>query len=198
MTSATAVPSDAELLSRAARGEERAVAALFDRFAPVLHAVAYRILRDAQDADEAVVDAFTQAWRDAVRFDAARGSVAAWLSVIARSRALDLLRARSRRERLATSAQQADPMSAPGMGEAVPPTDARIGAAERRREVAAALARLSQPQRVAIELAFYEGLSHSEIAERLGQPLGTIKTRVRLGMQKLRDELRPYFFERQP
>jgi RNA polymerase sigma-70 factor (ECF subfamily) len=188
-----AVPSDADLLARAAAGDERAVAALFDRMAPVLHAVAFRILRDRSDADEAVVDAFTQAWRDAARFDASRGSVAAWLTVMARSRALDLLRARTRRERLAASAQDGDPQEPPGMGEGAPPTDARVGAAERQAAVARAMALLSDAQRAAIELAFFEGLSHSEIAERLAQPLGTIKTRVRLGMQKLRDELRPYF-----
>jgi RNA polymerase sigma-70 factor (ECF subfamily) len=188
-------PTDADLLTRAARGDERAVATLFDRFAPVLHAVAFRILREGADAEEVVVDAFAQAWRESERFDATRGSVAAWLTVIARSRALDLLRARTRRERLTANAQDTDPMMTPGMGEATPPTDARLGAAERRKRVAAALALLSEPQRTAIELAFFEGLSHSEIAERLAQPLGTIKTRVRLGMQKLRDELRPYFFE---
>jgi RNA polymerase sigma-70 factor (ECF subfamily) len=195
MTPAPVAPSDADLLTRAAHGDERAVATLFDRFAPVLHAVAFRILRDRADAEEVVVDAFAQAWRESERFDATRGSVAAWLTVIARSRALDLLRARTRRERLTANAQDTDPMMTPGMGEATPPTDARLGAAERRKRVAAALALLSEPQRTAIELAFFEGLSHSEIAERLAQPLGTIKTRVRLGMQKLRDELRPYFFE---
>jgi RNA polymerase sigma-70 factor (ECF subfamily) len=188
--------TDAELLARAARGDEQAVGMVYDRYGQVMYAVAFRILRQAGDAEEVVAEAFAQAWRDAARFDAARGSVAAWLTVMTRSRALDFIRARSRRERIAETAQRSDPEGAPGMSAGSERPDFAVEAKERERRVAEALAELSPPQRTAIELAFYEGLSHSEIAARLNEPLGTVKTRVRLGMQKLRESLKPYFYER--
>jgi RNA polymerase sigma-70 factor, ECF subfamily len=145
-----------------------------------------------------VLEAFAQAWRDAPRFEAARGSVAGWLTMIARSRALDLVRARSRRDRITTAAASARPDAPLAMGEVRPDPSAGMDHSERRREVRQALEALSAPQRQAIELAYYEGLSQSEIAERLQEPLGTIKTRIRLGMQKLRDALRPFYFEPGP
>jgi RNA polymerase sigma-70 factor, ECF subfamily len=115
--------------------------------------------------------------------------------MICRSRALDLIRSRGRRDRAITRAAGATPDDAPGMGRGPSATSGQVEAGEREKLVARALEGLSPPQRQAIELAFYEGLSHSEIAERLGEPLGTVKTRVRLGMQKLRDALRPYYLE---
>jgi RNA polymerase sigma-70 factor (ECF subfamily) len=169
---------------------------VYDRYGQVMYAVAYRIVRQPGDAEEVVADAFAQAWRDAGRFEAGRGSVAAWLTVITRSRALDLVRARSRRERITDTAQRSDPEATLGMGTPGASPDAAVETKERERRVAEALADLSPPQRAAIELAFFEGLSHSEIAERLDEPLGTVKTRVRLGMQKLRESLKPYFYER--
>lgn len=188
--------TDAELLARAARGDGPAVGMIYDRYGQVMYAVAYRIVRQPGDAEEVVAEAFTQAWREAGRFEAGRGSVAAWLTVITRSRALDFMRARARRERITDAAQRRDPDGAPGMGAPGASTDAAVIAQEREHHVAKALADLSPPQRAAIELAFFEGLSHSEIAERLNEPLGTVKTRVRLGMQKLRESLKPYFYER--
>lgn len=196
MSGSPGTVSDAELLARAARGDERAVGMIYDRYGQVMYAVAYRIVRQPGDAEEVVADAFAQAWRDAGRFEAGRGSVAAWLTVITRSRALDLVRARSRRERITDTAQRSDPESTLGMGTPGATPDAAVETRERERRVAEALADLSPPQRAAIELAFFEGLSHSEIAERLNEPLGTVKTRVRLGMQKLRESLKPYFYER--
>jgi RNA polymerase sigma-70 factor, ECF subfamily len=190
--------ADRDLVARAAAGEERAIAGLYDRYGHVLYAVAYRIVGERADAEEVVVDAFTQAWRDAARFEASRGSVAGWLTMIARSRALDLVRARSRRTRITTTAAAAQPEAPLAMGQRQPEPNAGTDHAERQREVRQALASLSVPQRQAIELAYYEGLSQSEIAERLREPLGTIKTRIRLGMQKLRDALRPFYFEREP
>jgi RNA polymerase sigma-70 factor (ECF subfamily) len=115
--------------------------------------------------------------------------------MIARSRALDLVRARSRRERITGTAAADQPDEPPAMGNWPGDPADRLDRTERRRQVLAALGELSPPQRTAIELAFFEGLSQSEIAERLNEPLGTVKTRVRLGMQKLRDRLRPVFFE---
>lgn len=189
-------PPDPDLIAQAARGDERAIAALYDRYGGVLYAVAYRIVGQRADAEEVVVDAFAQAWRDAPRFEAGRGSVAGWLTMIARSRALDLVRARSRRDRITASAAAEHPGDSPALGDWRPDPAGSYDHGERRRHVQQALQALSPPQRQAIELAFFEGLSQSEIAERLQEPLGTIKTRVRLGMQKLRESLRPFYFER--
>ncbi|HKU63004.1 MAG TPA: sigma-70 family RNA polymerase sigma factor [Gemmatimonadales bacterium] len=190
--------ADRELVARSAEGDERAIAGLYDRYGQVLYAVAYRIVGERADAEEVVLDAFAQAWRDAARFEADRGSVAGWLTMIARSRALDLVRSRSRRDRITTSAASARPDTPLAMGQVRPDPSVGMDHAERRREVRLALDTLSPPQRQAIELAYYDGLSQSEIAERLQEPLGTIKTRIRLGMQKLRDALRPFYFEPGP
>jgi RNA polymerase sigma-70 factor (ECF subfamily) len=188
--------TDAELITAAAAGDERALGPLYDRYGPVLYAVAYRIVGQRADAEEVVIEAFAQAWRDAPRFESGRGSVAGWLTMIARSRALDLVRARSRRERITATAAADRPDSPPAMGDWRGDPAAGVELAERRVRVREALETLSPPQRQAIELAYFEGLSQSEIAERLQEPLGTIKTRVRLGMQKLREFLRPFYFER--
>ncbi|MFL5473906.1 MAG: sigma-70 family RNA polymerase sigma factor [Gemmatimonadales bacterium] len=190
--------ADRDLLLRAADGDQQAIAALYDRYGGALYAVAYRVARQRADAEDAVVEAFTQAWRDAARFEASRGSVAGWLTMIARSRALDIVRARNRRERITTSASAREAEGTLAMGSSPADPADSFDSTERKRRVQAALQTLSPPQRQAIELAFFEGLSQSEIAQRLEEPLGTIKTRVRLGMQKLRESLRPFFFERGP
>ena len=188
--------ADRDLLVRAADGDQQAIAALYDRYGGVLYAVAYRIVGQRADAEEVVIEAFAQAWREAPRFESERGSVAGWLTMIARSRALDTVRARSRRDRLTASAA-ADRMGvSPAMGEWRADPAGAVDHAERRTKVREALEMLSPPQRQAIELAYFEGLSQSEIAERLQEPLGTVKTRVRLAMQKLRESLRPFYFER--
>jgi RNA polymerase sigma-70 factor (ECF subfamily) len=194
--STPAPAGDLDLIARAAAGDERAIGSLYDRYGGVLYAVAYRIAGQRADAEEVVLDAFAQAWRDAPRFDPARGSVAAWLTMIARSRALDLVRARGRRDRTTASAAAEHPDASPGMGQWRTDPAGPLDHAERRAKVGEALASLSPPQREAIELAYFDGLSQSEIAERLQEPLGTIKTRVRLGMQKLRESLRSFYFER--
>lgn len=190
-TASLAGQTDSDLLRQAALGEESALGVLYDRYAPALYGVALRISGERADAEEIVIDAFAQAWREAGRFQGNRGSVIAWLTVICRSRALDLVRARGRRGRLVASAQAEGPEQSPGMG-AGGSGSGDPEQAEQRTLVRDALDALSPPQRQAVELAFYEGLTHSEIAERLGEPLGTIKTRLRLGMQKLREALRSY------
>jgi RNA polymerase sigma-70 factor (ECF subfamily) len=195
VTSLHTGPRDANLVSRVARGDEQALGLLYDRFGAVLYAVAYRVVGERADAEEVVMETFAQAWREAPRFDSARGSVPAWLTVMARSRALDLVRSRARRARITETAAREESSSAPAMSTGGPAPGSSLEQDERRRAVAAGLAALSEPQRQAIELAYYEGLSQSEIAERLKEPLGTIKTRMRLGMQKLREALRPYYFE---
>jgi RNA polymerase sigma-70 factor (ECF subfamily) len=189
-------PLDGELVARAAQGDERAIGRLYDRHGAVLYAVAYRIVGQRADAEEVVLEAFAQAWRDAARFDAGRGSVAGWLGMIARSRALDLVRSRGRRDRITASAAADRPDASPAMGESRPDPARSMEHEEQRRQIRQALETLSPPQRQAIELAYFEGLSQSEIAARLEEPLGTVKTRVRLGMQKLRECLRPFYLER--
>lgn len=195
-TPSPSAPLDADrgLVARAARGDEAALERLYDRYSGPLYALAYRIAGERADAEEIVLDAFSQAWRDAGRFRDERGSVIAWLTMICRSRALDLVRSRGRRVKVVTRASATAPDASPGMGGG-PPSTGDVEHLERRQVVAAALNALSPPQREAIQLAFYEGLSHSEIAARLDEPLGTVKTRLRLAMQKLRDTLRPYYLE---
>lgn len=188
-------PRDADLVLRMARGDEQALGLLYDRFGTVLYAVASRVVGQQADAEEVVMEAFAQAWREATRFDQARGSVAAWLTMMARSRALDLVRSQSRRERITDTAAREEPAAGPAMSTGFPSPGKTVLDDERKRAVSTALAALSPPQRQAIELAYYDGLSQSEIAEQLKEPLGTIKTRMRLGMQKLRESLRPYYFE---
>jgi RNA polymerase sigma-70 factor, ECF subfamily len=185
-------PDDAALVDAMRRGDERAAGALYDRHAPIVMGLAMSIVRDRTDAETVVLDVFTQAWRDAVRYDAARGSVASWLLVLCRSRALDLLRSAGRRARLApVSVDEAPPAAL--VAEDAPSDPSRaVEQHERQTEVAAAMSELPEPQRQVIELAFFEGLSHSEIAERLAEPLGTVKTRIRLGMTKLRQLLRHF------
>jgi RNA polymerase sigma-70 factor (ECF subfamily) len=149
--------------------------------------VVQRIVRNTDDVDDVVEDAFWQAWRQANRFDPSRGSVQTWLLTIARSRALDRVRAdkRRREEQLESDTGETVVQLA---SDSDPAMDAEH--AERRKVVIAALADLPTEQRQTLELGYYAGLSQSEIAERTGQPLGTVKTRMRLGMQKLKDSLR--------
>jgi RNA polymerase sigma-70 factor, ECF subfamily len=182
---------DSQLVGRMAAGEDAALGDLYDRYGKMVYALALAIVREPADAEEVVVDAFGQAWRQAGSFDATRGSVAAWLATIARSRALDTIRARGRRVR---AHERAALLSDEGL--AAPITAAGdpargVERTEARRLVSQALAALPGPQRAAIELAYFEGLSQSEIAERLAEPLGTVKTRIRSGMEKLRGLLGP-------
>lgn len=182
--------SDSSMVARMAAGDERALGELYDRHARVAYALAYAVVGERADADEVVVDTFGQAWRTAGQFESGRGSVAAWLATIARTRALDLVRARGRRSRALERAAQ---LAAGGVASPVAagePADRDAERAEARRLVTRALAELPESQRRAIELAYFGGLSQSEIATELGEPLGTVKTRIRDGMTKLRELLR--------
>jgi RNA polymerase sigma-70 factor (ECF subfamily) len=183
---------DAALVAAMRRRDERALAALYDRYAPVLLAHVARLLRDRAEAEGVLLETFMQAWERSDRYDPTRGSVACWLLMMARTRALDALRASGRRERAAGRAAVEDPEAT--TSESDPSLDPARGAerGDQAAAVAAALRTLSAPQRAAIELAFFEGLTHTEIAERLSVPLGTIKTRIRAGLQRLRDVLRPH------
>ena len=177
-------------------GDERALASLYDRYAPSLLGLIQRIVRERADAESVLMATFLQAWRSAAMFSEERGSVLSWLATIARSRAVDSARSgarRDRREQLVT--EQDAPIAEAESADAVDPLDG-ITQAERRTKIEAALTSLSAPQRTVIELAFFEGLTHVEIAERLAEPLGTVKTRIRQGMIKLRDLLAPLAQER--
>lgn len=181
-------PLDIQLIAAMAQGDERAASTLYDRHGAVMYGLALRMVGESADAEEVVLDAFAQAWRDAARYDTSRASVAGWLTTITRSRALDLIRARGRRAKMTDAAGTTlDEPAAMGSGFAAP--DVQVQETERSVAVKSALDELPVPQRQAIELAFFEGLTHHEVAERLSEPLGTVKTRIRLGMQKLRDAL---------
>jgi RNA polymerase sigma-70 factor (ECF subfamily) len=174
------------MIKRIASGDQSALAALYDHTNRVVFGLLLRILGDRSVAEEVLLDVYTQVWRQAASYDQGRGSPLAWLMIIARSRALDRLRSgwqeQHRKEPLEAAEDARASVASPEEAAAM---------AERRQLVRAALALLPPEQREVIELAYYGGLSHSEIASRLGQPLGTVKTRTRLGMIKLREVLKP-------
>jgi RNA polymerase sigma-70 factor (ECF subfamily) len=176
--------ADQAALARMARGEGDAVAELYDRHARPIYSLAMRILGDTTEAEDVVQEVFSQAWRQASRYNASRGAVAAGLLTLTRSRAIDRLRARRARPGAVS-----DDRLAERLPDAGPPADSQVLSSEQVARVRAALDGLPLLQRAAIELAFFEGLTHAEIAQRLEQPLGTVKTRIRGAMLKLRDVL---------
>ena len=177
---------DDALVRRMAEGDEQALGVLYDRWHSVVHGVVSRMLRQPEEVEDVVEETFWQAWRQASRFDRARGAVQTWLLTIARSRALDRVRALRRRREESLEGDDGQ-MVVQQAAEGDPGLDAE--AAERRRIVGAALTGLPAEQREALELGYFGGLSQTEIAERTGQPLGTVKTRMRLALQKLRSQL---------
>ena len=178
--------ADESLLRRMAAGEDQALGVLYDRWYPLVHGVVSRLVRQPDDVEDVVEETFWQAWRQASRFDPARGAVQTWLLTIARSRALDRVRALRRRREDPLEGSDGETVVQQA-AEGDPGLDAE--ASERRSIVVAALNELPTEQREALELGYFGGLSQSEIAERTGQPLGTVKTRMRLAMQKLRGQL---------
>lgn len=174
-----------DLLERAARGDRDAVMSLYDRFAPVLLAVAMRIAGGRAEAEDIVQEVFARAWREAATFDRARGSAVAWLVTLTRNRAIDAVRSRKRRTRHEDDQTREEPAVAPPSST----PELAVVDAERAAAVRVALESLRPEQRQVLELAYFSGLSHSEIAERLGQPLGTVKTRIAQAVKRLRDEL---------
>ncbi len=175
---------DRAAVERMARGDSAALAALYDRHARAIYSLAVRILVDAAEAEDVVQDVFTQAWRQASRYDATRAPVAGWLMIITRARALDRLR--RRRARIVSTEIDS---STPHPRDPEPSQEMLAITAEQAERLRGALGELPDGQRTAIELAYYEGLSQSDIAERLHEPLGTVKTRIRSGLLKLRDAL---------
>ena len=171
---------------RAANGEQAGLAALYDQTSYLVYGVALRILRDPADAEEVTLDVFLQVWRSAARFDPQRASASTWLTMLARSRSLDRLRSGMTRKSREAAIDEA---SESASKDAVPEQQTILKF--QRQRVQAAMANLEPEQRQTIELAFFGGLTHSELAKKLGQPLGTVKTRIRLGLMKLRQALAP-------
>jgi RNA polymerase sigma-70 factor (ECF subfamily) len=178
------------LLPAVARGDVAAFEELYDRYSSTLYALLIRILANAEDAQEVLQETFVKSWTSAKMFDALRGSEVAWLISIARSRGIDRLRARRiRLDREDEAGREISTVS--GFVDRTSGADKAIQS-EQTVAVRGALAELPDAQRRALELAYFEGLSQSEIAARLSEPLGTVKTRMQLGMKKLRDRLQEY------
>jgi RNA polymerase sigma-70 factor (ECF subfamily) len=177
-----------DLLDRLRARDETALAELYDALAPWVLGLAFRILGDEDEAEEVVADTFTLLWTRIDRHDAARGALVPWVLSIARHRALDELRRRRRWTRRAERWGEWQATERAG-ADATAPQEAAIPGWPIHREVHRALAALPGEQQQVLELAYFEGLSHSEIARRLRQPLGTVKTRIRTAQAKLSDAL---------
>jgi RNA polymerase sigma-70 factor (ECF subfamily) len=176
---------DATLLRLVGERRPEALSELYDRYAPTLLALARRILGTSGDAEDVVQEVFVHVWNQSGRYDPARSSVSTWLTLITRSRAIDRLRNRKVVDRTHEEAHAADPAE-----DASPEGPEAVFIHERRERVQRELANLPPEQRQVLEMAFYQGLSQSEISARAGLPLGTVKTRTLLAMKKLRNALR--------
>jgi RNA polymerase sigma-70 factor (ECF subfamily) len=174
--------SEQALLERIAVRDAQALADLYDRCAPVALALAGRILGDRSEAEDVLQIVFTRVWQEAGRYDPAKGSAASWLLAWVRNGAIDRLRRREALHRATLHSVE----SAPAGRES---EASQADASEEREKLARAVAGLPADQRQVIDLAYFEGLSQTQIAQRLGEPLGTVKTRMRLGMSKLRQAL---------
>ena len=168
-------------------GDERAFATFYDRFAPGLFSMIYAILHDQKESEDVLQEAFVQMWKRTATYDATRSSLFTWAVMISRHKAIDRLRSRQRRARLAEAVAMETDESAVST-----PTERADNVLERsdeRERVRAAMAHLGQGQREAIELAFFAGLTQTQIAQKLGAPLGTVKARIRRGLLALREVL---------
>ncbi|HEX5692254.1 MAG TPA: sigma-70 family RNA polymerase sigma factor [Roseiflexaceae bacterium] len=176
--------SDEELILLIQRRQEAALAALYDRYIRLVYAIALRITGDRETAEEVVQDVFQNVWQAAGSFQSGVGSLSSWLMGITRHRAIDATR--SKRERARSREQTIDALPPQSVESTL---DQEVAQRMLRATVRQALAELPSNQRQAIELAYYGGLTRAEIADRLNEPLGTVKTRLRLGLVKLRDLL---------
>ena len=179
--------TDRALLVRIEQRDSDALAELYDRYSSRLMGLATRIVTDPSEAEEVLQDVFLYVWRSAASYDATRGPVLAWLLVLTRSRAID--RVRARRPAIRAGMRPLQDVSEPHSSEDV---EASSATREWEELCRAAIAELPPDQHRALELAYFEGLTHQEIAQRTSSPLGTVKTRVRLGLMKLRERVQPY------
>jgi len=177
---ARSADSDKALLDQVVKGDEAALAVLYDRYSGLVYSCALRITRDEGAAEEILQDTFYQVWRSAEKFDPHRGSLAGWLLVASRNRAISRIRRRGGRED-----EELDENTV------VLPSNVESSAAQNLmlQRVTAVMAELSAPQREVVELAYFEGMTHTEIATRTGEPLGTVKTRIRSAMGILKRAL---------
>jgi RNA polymerase sigma-70 factor, ECF subfamily len=170
-----AIAPDLALVTAIRSGDQGAMAALYDRFSSIVYAVALRVLQDTGAAEDVLQDIFMQLWRNPGAFDSSRGNMAAWLAVIARNRAIDALRKRRPQD---------------DIEDVIVSVESDLASeADRSRAMAkvrGALQAMPSPQRSALEMAYFEGLTHTEIAQKTGEPLGTVKTRIRTGLLSLR------------
>jgi RNA polymerase sigma-70 factor (ECF subfamily) len=185
MSSAGAGSETSALITRIAEGDRDAFSRFYDLLAPTAFGLIRRVLRDPEAAADVLQEVFWQVWREAPQYDPKRGSPEAWLVMRAKTRAIDRLRSIRRRDRTFVA-----PVDESVARSSEAPAENPAVVAEDRGLVQTALAQLPEPQRRVIELAFFEGLTQSEIATRLGEPLGTVKTRARLGLERLRGALR--------
>lgn len=175
-------PAGAELIRRMASGDRDAFARFYDRYASLVYPLIVRIVRGRGDADDVLQEVFWEAWQGAAAYDPSRGTPEAWLVMRARTRAIDRVRAARRRSETFVA-----PVDEEAVAAAPAPGGDAADRAANRGLLAGALARLPGMQREVIELAYYDGLTQTEIAERLKQPLGTVKTRMRIGLERLRE-----------
>jgi RNA polymerase sigma factor (sigma-70 family) len=176
---------ESALLSQIAQQDQYALSQLYDRYARIVYSVAFKSLGSVEESEEVVLDVFSQIWRTAGYYDASKGRVDTWIFMIARSRVLDRLRRLQRSSKVAIASVEAEIQS--NKVSVDPVEDAVI--TERRERIMAALGQLPPEQRQVLELAYYKGLTHHEIAKQTGFSLGTVKTRIRLGLNKLRSAL---------
>jgi RNA polymerase sigma-70 factor, ECF subfamily len=174
---------DGILLNLIIHAQDDALSELYDRYGSLVYSVAMNALADQALAEEITQDVFVRVWERAGTYRNEQGSVATWLASIARNRAIDIFRHnRSRHMNLNTSWEAAENLDSPASQN----VEAEVDLAQRIQHVRWAVAQLPEEQRSALSLAYFQGLTHPEIAQRLGEPLGTVKTRIRLGMEKLR------------
>ncbi len=180
MSEAARNPNDEALIGAIRSGDHQAMAELYDRYSGVVYAVALRVLGDSGAAEDVLQEIFMQVWRNPASFQAGRGNLAPWLAVITRNRAVDVLRKRRPQTEITENILSIEPDLA---------SDADRGRAVEK--VRAVLKDMPTAQRSAMEMAYFEGYSHSEISEKTGEPLGTIKTRIRAGLMTLRKAVDP-------
>lgn len=178
--------ADREMMHCFTSGDETGFATFYRRFAPGLFSLVYRILQDPKESEDVLQEAFVQMWKNTATYDPSRSSLFTWAVMISRNKAIDRLRARQRRFRVVEAAiAEAEVTPAAGAG----PADEALGQSDERLRVRAALETLPMPQREAIDLAFFGGMTQAEISTKLGTPLGTVKARIRRGLLALREVL---------